>query len=93
MRLTPRQAQSIKEVIQQFDADAEIFLFGSRTDDAARGGDIDLLIFSQSINVQQKIELKLRLIDQLGPQKIDLVIAHDEQRPFVRLARSAGVRL
>ncbi len=93
MRLTPTQIQHIKGAIAGFDDAAEIYLFGSRANDAAKGGDIDLLIFSNRIGLQQKIELKLRLIDLLGAQKIDLVIARDEKQPFVRLARSEGIQL
>lgn len=93
MRLTPIQIRHIKSAVEGFDDKAKIYLFGSRADDAAKGGDIDLLVFSDCIGLQQKIELKLHLIDLLGAQKIDLVIARDEKQPFVRLARSEGVPL
>src|SRR6266581_1481764 len=42
MRLGVDEAKAIREEIQRSDPTAEIYLFGSRTDDAARGGDIDL---------------------------------------------------
>ena len=93
MRLAPNQLQAIKEVISASDPEAEIFLFGSRTDDAKRGGDIDLLIMSTKIGFDERRRLKLKLLDRLGQQKIDIVVAKDESRPFVRIARREGVKL
>ncbi|MBU0455630.1 MAG: nucleotidyltransferase domain-containing protein [Gammaproteobacteria bacterium] len=43
MRLTPFEVQTIKSIIQKHDPNAKIYLFGSRVNDQARGGDIDLL--------------------------------------------------
>lgn len=45
MRLTPEQIRSIKQVAAEvFGSDAHVYLFGSRVDDQARSGDIDLYI-------------------------------------------------
>jgi predicted nucleotidyltransferase len=93
MRLDPAQIQAIKETIAEADAQAEVFLFGSRTDDSRRGGDIDLLVMSSRIDFNGRLKLKLRLLDLLGAQKIDLVVARDETRPFVQIARKQGIRL
>jgi predicted nucleotidyltransferase len=93
MRLSTEQAQAIVESVREIDPEAEIFLFGSRADDQARGGDIDLLVMSEKIDLDQKLQLKLRLVDRLGPQKIDLVVARDTDQPFVRIARAEGIRL
>lgn len=93
MRLDPKQVQAIKETIAQADPQAEVFLFGSRTDDARRGGDIDLLVMSSHIDLDRRRQLKLRLLDLLGAQKIDLIVARDETRPFVRIARKQGILL
>lgn len=93
MRLHPDQVQAIRETIAEADAQAEVFLFGSRVDDTQRGGDIDLLVMSTRINPDQGRKIKLRLLDLLGAQKIDLIVAQDETRPFVRIARKQGVRL
>ena len=45
MRLSPEQAAAIRRVVRETAGDdARVRLFGSRLDDAARGGDVDLLV-------------------------------------------------
>jgi len=45
MRITSKQRDVIREiVIELAGKEAEIILFGSRTDDQQRGGDLDLLV-------------------------------------------------
>ncbi|WP_257252536.1 nucleotidyltransferase domain-containing protein [Endozoicomonas sp. ONNA1] len=93
MRLTKSEQQAIVTVIRQLDPDAEIWLFGSRVDDQARGGDIDLLILSHKLNSADKQKIRLALYEKLGEQKIDLVIAADDSDPFTRIALAEGVSL
>jgi len=91
MRLRPDEIKAIKEIIQSFDAEAKIWLYGSRTDDSKRGGDIDLLIFSRKINFSDKLKIKSELYQKIGEQKIDILIARDEKKPFVRIALENAV--
>jgi predicted nucleotidyltransferase len=45
MRISAQQARMIREVAHEVAGrDARVWLFGSRLDDTARGGDIDLLL-------------------------------------------------
>jgi len=75
-----------------------IILFGSRTDPARRGGDIDLLIeldpnFPGDVfRLTQR--LRLALEDEIGMQRVDLVV--DDGRDsggFSALVRAKGVEL
>lgn len=93
MRLSEHERHSIAQVVKEKDRDARIYLFGSRGDDTARGGDIDLLIISKTLNGSDKIDIKPALYDEIGEQKIDVVIARDTSKPFTRIALSQGVSL
>ncbi len=93
MRLQQTEEEAIKSTIKALDAEAKIYLFGSRADDAKRGGDIDLLIISTKLTEQDKRTIRLGLYEQLGEQKIDLVLAQDASQPFVRIALAEGVEL
>lgn len=93
MRLTSYQRNEIISAVHAIDADATIYLFGSRVNDDARGGDIDLLIHSQCMNAEDRRNLRMRLCDQLGEQKFDIVLTRDFSEPFARIARDEGVAL
>jgi len=83
----------IKQIIQSFDSSAKVYLFGSRVDDTKRGGDIDLLIISEVIDYPIKNQIRIRLYDLLGEQKIDLLVSNDLDDPFVKLALQSGIEL
>lgn len=79
MRLTTEQAEIIRDTARKhFGADSRIWLFGSRTDDSARGGDIDLLVESRSTlqnPFMASIHRGVDLQNALDDQKIDIVIS------------------
>ena len=50
MRLSPAELQIISQIMHQEDAEAEVYLYGSRVDDNAKGGGIDLLVLSHKID-------------------------------------------
>jgi predicted nucleotidyltransferase len=86
MRLTQEQKAQICEVVRQFDAGAEVRLFGSLLDDNARGGDVDLLIISQNLRLPDKLKIRTRLKDLFGNRKIDLLITAAPRSAFERYA-------
>jgi predicted nucleotidyltransferase len=93
MRLTGDEAAAIKESVYAFDPDAKIYLFGSRTDDTKKGGDIDLFVISAKIKSAEKRKIKLKIYDRIGEQKIDLVVAPAIATAFHRIAAATGVEL
>lgn len=92
MRLSQHEITSIKNTVADFDSHAKVYLFGSRVDDNKRGGDIDLLIISKTIDLETKLRIRVRLYDLIGEQKIDIVVAKDEKTtdPFVQMALETG---
>jgi len=93
MRLSETERQAIVETIRQADAEADIYLHGSRVDDNARGGDIDLLVLSAKIDLHDKLEILAGLHRRLGERRIDLAVYPDVSRPFPRVAMESGVLL
>jgi uncharacterized protein len=93
MRLKTEEVLAIKNTFAEYDANALVYLFGSRTDDSKKGGDIDLLVLSQTITPRLKREIKIKLFDKIGEQKIDILLAKNEDLPFVRIAKQQGVLL
>jgi predicted nucleotidyltransferase len=93
MRLDTNEVQTIREEIRQTDPAAEIYLYGSRADDSARGGDIDLWVRSTRITYRDTLRLLTRIQDRIGWQKIDLTINAGEDDVLAQLATETGVRL
>ncbi len=78
-----------------YGAGVRVYLFGSRTDDSKRGGDIDLLIRTdarEKKGVLARIRLIAKLKHLLGEQKIDVVGDHEESF-IVNEALSKGLQL
>lgn len=85
MRLDEKTKEVIKNSVLKFDPDAQVYLFGSRTDDTKKGGDIDILIISNKINLSEKIKILSSIFDSIEEQKIDLVIAKSlNETPFIK---------
>ncbi len=96
MRLRVAEIQTIITSAREiYGKDVKVFLFGSRTDDSKRGGDIDLLIRTASERKKtalDRIRLIARLKQLLGDQKID-VIGDYEDSFIVREALNKGIQL
>ena len=96
MRLTPEQVHTILvTVAEQVGSDARVVLFGSRVDDAGRGGDVDLLIESGTPpNLLQRARIKLVLESALQIP-IDIVAKQRsaDPTPFQAIAIGTGIPL
>lgn len=56
MRLSTLQKNALDNAIK--DVAGEVYLFGSRTDDSKKGGDVDILVFSEEnpLNLSMKVQ-------------------------------------
>ena len=93
MRLTPDERRIITAAVAARDPQAQVWLFGSRADDAKRGGDIDLLVVSEAVGPREKAAIWWELQEMLGEQKIDIVLAGEASPSFVELVMEKAVRL
>jgi predicted nucleotidyltransferase len=93
MRLSNNEIAAIKSAAQAaFGPAVSIWLFGSRTDDAKRGGDIDLLVMAASDEerlsmMRRETDFRMALTDSLGEQRVDIVFATSESMktdPFLK---------
>jgi predicted nucleotidyltransferase len=94
MRLSTEQTEIIKSIIaREISSDAKIWLFGSRTDDSRRGGDIDLFVETGHPDFQGELRCKISIEDAVDLH-VDLVVATpDDQRPIACIAKTEGLRL
>ena len=95
MRITAEQITFIKRTISELRPDADIFLFGSRANDSARGGDIDILILCKpELTFQDKAKLETQFINRYGDQKIDFIcFAPESEDPFKKLSMQNAIAL
>lgn len=98
MRLTNYEIKSITDIFKEVFKDGNIYLFGSRVDDAKRGGDIDLFIdlgyaLDDKEIMKKKSNFKIKLYNLIGEQKIDIVIARDKNRSIEKEILETGVLL
>lgn len=95
MRLTKHEIEQIIRVAKEiYGESVRVYLFGSRTDDTKRGGDIDLLVrtSSEKKGVLARIRMIARLKYVLGDQKIDVIDDHEDSW-IVNEALATGIRL
>lgn len=79
MRLLPKETQAIRKVLLNADPQGRIFLFGSRTDDEKKGGDIDIFFeSSKKLGLRTRLALECRLTT-LCETKVDLLVKNPEQ--------------
>ena len=99
MRLEPEEIVAIKAAaLRTFGEGVKVYLYGSRVDNAKRGGDIDLLIETPSAlqtGFERECEFRRDLEAMIGERRIDILLRSvDEKLSTIQdIAVSTGVRL
>jgi len=99
MRLTGFERKILTEKTEKiFGKNAHLILFGSRVNENARGGDIDLLLIPEEIEdkdiFSHKIQFLVEVKNILGDQKIDLIVQrHGDNRGIISTAKKNGIVL
>jgi hypothetical protein len=99
MRLSPEQIVAIREVARSVVGPSAVTrLFGSRTSDKLRGGDIDLHIdvttpVESAAGLSARIGVRLQQV--LGERRFDVLISAPNlpQHAIHRIARESGVEI
>jgi len=75
MRISEKEIEIIKSNILKHINDAKIYLFGSRTNDLKRGGDIDIFVQTESkVSLKDELEILSDIEIDGIERKIDLLI-------------------
>ena len=94
MRLDNQEKAALYKAIENIDD--EVYLFGSRVDDKQKGGDIDLLIFSEEnpFKLSQQISVDFFMECE---EKIDVVVFNPmklskEQQSFLNIINRERIK-
>src|SRR5690606_33043272 len=95
MRLSKQQREVILRSIRERGTGERRWMLRSRADDAARGGDIDLLVVSGRLDFRDHWPIRRDILDAIGWQKLDLIVQKPDQplSPIARIARESGIPL
>ena len=101
MRLTRQQVVSIQSVASQIlrhYSDASLWLFGSRLNDEAKGGDADFCLFLTEHDVEKRAKLKRQLrpaLEEAINVSTDLVVQDigSTIKAVAKKAKEEGVQL
>ncbi|MBF0156226.1 MAG: nucleotidyltransferase domain-containing protein [Magnetococcales bacterium] len=101
MRLSPTERELLRQLGRQhFGEGSRLLLFGSRTDDTKKGGDIDLYVANgpsaPAARVAAKIEFLVAVKLCLGEQRVDVVfspVPGEPRLPIHQMAEETGVPL
>jgi uncharacterized protein len=99
MRLSPDHIASIRALAAQLaGSSARVWLFGSRVDDAARGGDVDLLLDMAEPVAEPALlaaRLSARVSRAMQGRKVDVLVKAPNLQllPIHQIALGQGVLL
>lgn len=90
-----QERESILKHTSRLAEEAEAYLFGSRADSRVRGGDIDLLLLTDTrLPLRRVRELRRAILSDIGEQKLDIVnFTRQAQHPFKDIALQGSVKL
>jgi len=94
MRLDSTERTALRKALAGINPE-QVFLFGSRVDDRARGGDIDVLVFSQADPLKLSRRVATRFFMECE-ERIDVVVMNPrrltaEQRAFLATLNTAHI--
>lgn len=101
VRLSNDDLNSIKNCFNKnFSNKDSLWIFGSRVEPTQKGGDIDLYIETYETNFDKIVKRKIQFIsdlwDNIGEQKIDVVInvlAKSQNLPVYEIAKTTGIKI
>jgi len=99
MRLTPKQIEMIRNTAQLVFGDiARVTLFGSRIDDQAKGGDVDLMVEVPNIVDEPALmgaRVASRVSRAMNGRRVDVILkaANLKNQPIHEIATRTGVIL
>lgn len=93
MRLSLQMREFIKTTFKSL-CDGEVYLFGSRTDELKKGGDIDLLFVSENIKKEDIRKFRIEFFKKFGEQKLDIVVDDGKfLNPFTKLVYKKAIKI
>lgn len=96
MRLKKNIINKIKQSVYDSFGDVNIYLFGSRTDDTKKGGDIDIAIDSNLSRLEfrkKKIKFISNLIKNNFELKVDIVDYNTKDKLLYENIRNSALKI
>ena len=80
MRLSNRQKEALDGALEEaaLPEGSRVYIFGSRADATARGGDIDLLVYAPGVDVEDLRRSIRRAFERRLSERIDVVVIDPE---------------
>jgi len=95
MRIKSEELFALRSILGELDPGGRVYLYGSRVDDARRGGDIDVYLqASGPIDLKTQLRAQYRL-QQACKTHVDLLVKSPAQttQPIHQIAIKQGVLL
>ncbi|MCX7735833.1 MAG: nucleotidyltransferase domain-containing protein [Candidatus Kapabacteria bacterium] len=94
MRLNAKQRKALEKALEN--VEGEVYLFGSRIDDTKKGGDIDILILSESdpFEISRNVSTKFFIECE---EKIDVIVMNpnihnQEEEAFLKVIEKIRIK-